>query len=210
MAWLVAGTHLIRLSAEGVLAVALMVLGATTVVTARTDWALSRRAWPIMLGAGLVLALIVTSVSPRFPGGIRDLRIGSQTLQYTLWADVPPAIKGGVGRTLVDFTPIQDDLPADTTVDINGGLGLVRVQLPPNVHVHVNAQVGIGSITINQHRSADGVSPSAQEDLGPSGGHLLTLNISSSVGPVRVVQPARLVPPAPPVPPAQPNQVRTA
>ncbi|HLY81398.1 MAG TPA: DUF308 domain-containing protein, partial [Acidimicrobiales bacterium] len=66
LAWLAAGSHLLRVSGEAVLAVALMVLGAATVITARTDWALSRRKWPIWLGAGLVIVLIGTWTSPGF------------------------------------------------------------------------------------------------------------------------------------------------
>src|SRR5262249_23213984 len=61
VAWLIGGLGALHLSTEAVLAAGLMLLGAALVVTARTDWSLSRHAWPIMLGGALVIGLLATS-----------------------------------------------------------------------------------------------------------------------------------------------------
>jgi len=89
LAWLATRTHLVSLSTETVVAVALLVVGGTMVVTARTDWALSRRAWPALLGAALVLAAIASSTSLGLPTDWRDLRVGSHTTPFTTWEGLP-------------------------------------------------------------------------------------------------------------------------
>jgi hypothetical protein len=190
LAWLAAGTHLFRLSAEGVLAVALMVLGAATVITARTDWALSRRSWPVWLGAIMLLALVVSSVSPRFSGGLRPLRIGSDAQEYTTWAEVPPTIDGSVGRTVVDLRGLPGPPPQDTVLQVDGGIGSVLIQLPGNLHVHLDARVGVGRIFVNDQGLDGGISTRAQEDLDANApGPILTLRVNTSVGSVRITEP---------------------
>jgi Cell wall-active antibiotics response 4TMS YvqF len=190
LAWLAAGTHILQLSAEGVLAVALMIVGATTVITARTDWALSRRAWPVLLGAGLVFALIVASVSPRFPGDIRHLRIGPKSMVFASWSEVPPNIDGYLGRTVVDFSGLPQP-PTNETVQISGGVGPLVVVIPSNIHVLLHARVGFGSIKVPGSSVANGMSPSTAEELNAAaGGPILSLDINSRMGPVRILQSA--------------------
>jgi hypothetical protein len=201
LAWLAAGTHVLQLSAEAVLAVALMIVGVTTVLTARTDWALSRRSWPVLLGAGLVFALILASASPRFPGGFRDMRVGSRTLMYSSWAELPPTINGSVGRTVVDLTSLSPPLPATQAVHI-GGIGLIVVRLPPGVHVVIDAHVGAGSINLSGEQVANGLSSTTHRELNPlAAGPALELDINSGVGSVQVEQPSSAVFPNPTPPP---------
>jgi hypothetical protein len=201
LAWLAAGTHVLQLSAEAVLAVALMIVGVTTVLTARTDWALSRRSWPVLLGAGLVFALILASASPRFPGGFRDMRVGSRTLMYSSWAELPPTINGSVGRTVVDLTSLSPPLPATQAVHI-GGIGLIVVRLPPGVHVVIDAHVGAGSINLSGEQVANGLSSTTHRELNPQApGPALELDINSGVGSVQVEQPSSAVFPNPTPPP---------
>jgi hypothetical protein len=186
----VAATHLFRVSAEGVLAVAMIVLGVATVITARTDWALSRRSWPVWLGAVLLVALVLSSVSPRFPGGLRPLRIGSETQMYTSWAEVPPTVDGSVGRTVIDLTGLPAPPAQDTTLQINGGMGSLLIRLPANLHVHLDARVGLGRIFVNSAGLDGGFASRAQQDLDPGApGPTLTLRVNTSVGSVRIQQP---------------------
>jgi hypothetical protein len=189
LAWLAAGTHLFRVSAEGVLAVALIVLGAATVVTARTDWALSRRSWPVWLGAVLLVALVVSSVSPRFPGGLRPLRIGSVTRMYTSWGEVPPTVDGNVGRTVIDLSGLPGPPAQDTTLQVDGGMGSLLIRLPANLHVHLDARVGLGRIFVNRAGVDGGFASRAQQDLDPGApGPTLTLRVDASAGSVRIQQ----------------------
>jgi hypothetical protein len=208
LAWLAAGTHLLQLSAEGVLAVALMIVGVTTVLTARTDWALSRRSWPVLLGAGLVFALILASASPRFPGGFRHMGVGAQDLTFSSWDQLPPNIHGSVGRTVVDFTALSTPPPTDQMVHIDGGLGALIVRLPAGVHVVVDAHVGAGSVIVGDRQVANGLSPSTHQDLNQqASGPTLALDINSGVGSVRLEQssPASLFNPTTPTVPTVPT-----
>jgi hypothetical protein len=177
-----------------------MIVGVTTVLTARTDWALSRRSWPVLLGAGLVIALILASASPRFPGGIRHMRIGGRTLIYSSWGELPPSINGSVGRTVVDLTMLSAPPPTNQTVHIDGGIGLVVVRLPSGVHVVVDAHVGAGSINVGGQQVANGLSPTTRQERNPQAtGPTLELDINSGVGSVQLEQPP-LTPTAPPNP----------
>jgi hypothetical protein len=198
LAWLVAGTHLFRVSGEAVLAIALLVLGAAMVVTARTDWALSWRSWPVWLGAALVMALVVSTVSPRF-GGLRSIRIGSQATSYTSWDQVPPTIDGSLGRTLVDLSGLPVPAPRDTSLQILGGIGVLVVQLPPNLHVTLDANVGMGRIYLNKDELAGGFSPGVQQEINKEApGPVLTLHIDTSGGTVRILEPDPTTPPSGP------------
>jgi hypothetical protein len=198
LAWLMAGTHLFRVSGEAVLAVALLVLGAAMVVTARTDWALSRRSWPVWLGAALLVALLVSTVSPRF-GGLRSLRIGSQATAYPSWAQLPPTIDGSLGRTFVDLSALPGPPPQDTNLQIDGGIGSLTVQLPPNLHVKLDANVGVGRIYLNKEPLAEGFSSGVQQDIDAGApGPVLALHIDTSGGTVRILEPDPTPPPSGP------------
>ena len=58
LAWLGSATGVVRLSLETVLATALVILGAGMVLTARTDWSLSRKHWPMWLGLAVLLLVL--------------------------------------------------------------------------------------------------------------------------------------------------------
>ncbi len=202
LAWLVAGTHLFRVTGEGVLAVALMVLGAAVVMTARTDWALSRRAWPIWLGAGLLVLLLVTTVAPRFPAGVRPVRIGRQAASYTAWDQLPSTIGGGVGQTAVDLSGLPGPPAQPTSLQVEG-IGRVVVRLPANVHVQLDAHVGVGRIFVDQRQVAAGLASNIHQDLDAAApGPVLNLSINSPGGSVQISQPSLKAPKAPePTPP---------
>ena len=188
LAWLAAGTHLVDVSAEGVLAVALMVLGVAMVVTARTDWALSRRSWPVVAGGLLLAALIVSSASPSLAGDIRRLQFGSRTIAASAWTDTPPTVQGGVGETVVDLSTIREPLTAPRVLEVDGAVGNLVIRLPADLAVTLDAHIGAGSIMVNRTNVASGFRPSYTRVLNPDvGGPVLTLRVRSGVGTVRVV-----------------------
>ena len=78
VAWLIGATGALHLSVEGVVAIGLMVLGAALVVTGRTDWSLSRRSWPMWLGAALIVLLIATSSTFGLGGALSSVSFGEQ------------------------------------------------------------------------------------------------------------------------------------
>ncbi|HLY82276.1 MAG TPA: hypothetical protein VKQ71_04780, partial [Acidimicrobiales bacterium] len=210
LAWLAAGSHLVRVSGEAVLAIALMVLGAATVITARTDWALSRRKWPIWLGAGLVIVLIGTWTSPGFGRDFHSVRVGAQPVAFTTWDSLGQPIDAGFGRRVVDLTGLPLPPPPDTTVRINADMGIVTVELPDQLHVHLTAHADFGAISVNGRRLASGVSPDANTDLNATApGPTVEMDVNSGAGLVRIVTLQQPVPPTALNPPATPTTPTT-
>jgi hypothetical protein len=203
LAWLAAGTHLADVSTEAVVAVALMVLGAATVVTARTDWALSRRSWPVVGGAVLALGLLALSASPNVPVGFRHLEFGSRTFSPSSWADLPPSIHGGFGRTVVDLTRILDPLPAPTTLSVDGAAGRLEISIPTTLKVILDARVTAGQIEVDG-LATSGLRRIDNQILNPSAtGPSLTLHVQSGFGSVAVI--TALDKPNPPAVPTEPK-----
>lgn len=187
LAWLATGTHLASVSTEAVLAIALMVVGATTVVTARTDWALSGRAWPIVAGVAAVVALLAISAAPGLPVGFRHLRIGSRRVTPTAWGQVPASIHGGIGQTIVDLTRLPVPLLAARSLAIDDAAGRIDIELP-DIPVQGMVHVQAGRILLEGVASA-GVGRSISLALNPlASGAPLTLNVQGGFGEVLVNQ----------------------
>jgi hypothetical protein len=207
LAWLAAGTHLASVSTRAVFAIALMVVGAATVVTARTDWALSRRSWPVVAGAAVAVALVASAATPGLPVGFRHLEVGAQTFAPTSWRDLPSVIHGGFGKTTVQLGGITAPLPAPRTLDIDNAAGRIEILLPA-VPVQLDADIAAGQILINGVVTA-GVGRSAAETLNAgAAGPTLTLHVHSGFGSVNVVGPSSSVPTADPTPPTLPTRVQ--
>ena len=81
VAWLIGATSVLHVSIEAVVAIGLMLLGASLVVTGRTDWSLSRRSWPVWLGIGLIGVLVVTSSAFGLGGALDSVSFGNKTVR---------------------------------------------------------------------------------------------------------------------------------
>jgi hypothetical protein len=184
LSWLAAATHLLAVPWKAAVAVALMVLGAAMVVTARTDWALSRRAWPMLLGVLLVAILALGTASISWPS------VGSHDWSWTSWSAVPATVNGGVGTTTVDLRPLPS-LQSPVRLEVDRNIGMLRVFLPRGVAVAIDESAGIGSVIYNGRRLSSGVGQHVQQVLNPSvTGPLLTLVVHGAVGTVRIEQAA--------------------
>ena len=187
LAWLAAAAHLASVSTEAVLAIALMVVGATTVVTARTDWALSGRTWPMVAGAAVAVVLLTSSAG--LPVGFRHLQFGARTLDPTAWTDLPAVLHGGFGRTQIDLSGLPAPAPAARTLAVDNAAGRLEIVVP-NVPVIVHAQMAAGQLQVNGVTSA-GTSRRVTETLNPTAaGPPLTLNVDAGFGSVDISQAA--------------------
>jgi hypothetical protein len=193
VAWLLAGAHLAPVSMETVVAVALLVLGAATVITARTDWALSRRSWPLVGGAALAVTLLALTASPGLPVGFRHLSFGSRTMAPASWADVPAEIHGGFGKTVIDLSGLPA-LNAPQTLKVDSGVGRVAIYVPSDLKVDLTARIEAGQIAVNQVVTS-GVRRVDDQILNPDATTPpLTLLVRSGFGSMSIVQGS---PPAP-------------
>jgi hypothetical protein len=157
VAWLLGAVHAVHVSLAAVVAVGLMLLGASLIVTGRTDWSLSRKTWPIWLGAGMLVVLVATSSTFGTAGALRDISFGNT-------GSTPfksQTVHGGFGNLTVNATELA---PGDTlTVDSVAGRTFIQ-NLPWNTPVTVNAKVLAGQICVNGRDAADGVSASVSGD----------------------------------------------
>ena len=180
LSWLAAATHLFAVPWKAAVAVALMALGAAMVVTARTDWALSRRAWPMVLGAVLVAVLALGTASISWPS------FGSRQFVWTTWTAVPATIDGGSGQARVDLAGLGP-LPQPRALEVRDGAGSLDITLPPNVAVHLDARIDGGTISYPGGQ-VSGLSQHLTKDLNPTGGPTLNLTVRAGFGSVHIQQ----------------------
>jgi hypothetical protein len=154
VAWLLGAVHALHVSVAAVLAVGLMLLGASLIVTGRTDWSLSRKSWPVWLGAGMVAALVATSSAFGIDGALQDVSFGNMTRTAT----ANHTVHGGFGKLVVDASQLQ---PGDT-LNVDSVAGQTTIQnLPADTDVTVDARVLAGQICVNGSNASDGVGASA-------------------------------------------------
>ena len=154
VAWLLGAVHALHVSVAAVLAVGLMLLGASLIVTGRTDWSLSRKSWPVWLGAGMVVALVATSSAFGIDGALQDVSFG--TMNRT--ASANHTVHGGFGNLVVDASNLG---PGDT-LNVDSVAGQTTIQnLPANTDVTVDARVLAGQICVDGSDASNGVGASA-------------------------------------------------
>lgn len=155
-AWLISGVGIVHLSTEAVLAAGLMLLGAALIVTARTDWSLSRHLWPVAVGVVLVVGLFATSSSFGVTGALSHLTVG----QNTVIAKPGQTVYGGVGQLTVKAS----NLPPGSTVLVQTIAGETFVSTGQNVAV--NAHVLAGQICFDGKTVGSGIGATYTKVIG--------------------------------------------
>jgi hypothetical protein len=179
VAWLLGATHAVHVSVEAVVAVGLMLLGAALVITGRTDWSLSRRSWPVWLGAAMIVVLIATSST----FGVSNISFGDQTV--TAAGSTTQTVHGGFGNVTVH----ANQLAGGDTLNIQSIAGNTFVDsLPTDATVQVNAHVFAGQICVNGQNVDSGVGAATNRTVPPTGPSTgtVTLNIHQTFGQVLV------------------------
>ena len=184
LAWLGSVTGIVSLSLETVLAAVLVVLGAAMVVTARTDWSLSRRHWPVWLG---IIVLVLVMVSAGSAGGLSRLHFGPTTV---------PVSAADVGSPITNFAgPINVTLPPTpprngATLKVHDVFGPISVTVPAHVtyQVDVDARSRFGPVTVGGAPSGRGMFSHKTATIGATSGPTLHLEVVDVFGPVTVSQ----------------------
>lgn len=178
VAWLISALGVWHLSVEAVVALGLMLLGASLVVTGRTDWSLSRRSWPVWLGAGLIVVLVATSTTFGIGGALNSVSFGNTSVTPT----TPGKIHGGFGNLTVDASHMTPG-----TYNITSIAGQTTVKnIPPNDHVYINARVVGGQICITGRDAGNGLGVHVHQDLNPAGAQTITLDVRQVFGQVQI------------------------
>ena len=149
VAWLIGALGVWHLSVEAVVALGLMLLGASLVVTGRTDWSLSRRSWPVWLGAGLIVVLVSTSSTFGIGGALNSVSFGNTSVMPR---PIPGKIHGGFGNLTVNAINMH---PGTYKIVSVAGQTTV-ISLPLQDHIHIDARVVGGQICIQGSDAGNG------------------------------------------------------
>lgn len=171
VAWLLGALGATHVSVEGVVALGLMLLGAALVVTGRTDWSLSRRSWPVWLGAGLIVVLIATSTTFGIAGALDHLSFGTKSVGNPT---IGKTIYGGFGDLQVDASQLGPGV-----LHVNGVAGKTTITTGRQI-VNVRARVLGGQICVNGVDESDGVA--TEYDSPPQSGDALTIDVHQMFG----------------------------
>ncbi len=183
-------TGAMGLSVEAMAAVALIVLGAVLVLTARTDWSLSRRAWPVWVGLGLLAILAVTSRSFGVPQADRYLSVGATAYVADPVHPLPGLVHGGFGTVTVDLTKASlGQLAADRTLTVTNVAGDIDITLPASQTVTVDARVTGGAICVGDQPARKGPGQRIHATVGGTARPVLRLTARDGFGTIRVDHP---------------------
>ncbi len=181
LAWLASATHVVDVSFEMVLAVTLTILGAVMVITARTDWSLSRRSWPVWLGAAMLVMLLVTANGPQIGDGLATLHFGPVRSTPVAWADAGTTLTNFAGPIQIDLTALRGPGDAagakDETLRARATFGPINVTVPSSpqgYRIRIRGRTVFGPFNVP--------SSSIGQDHGP----VLTLDLRGAFGPVNV------------------------
>lgn len=192
LAWLSSTSGILEVSIEGVLAAVLVILGATMVLTARTDWALSRRAWPVLAGAVVILALVGTSTAGTAIGDhLSSLQLGPQTAEPASWADAATPITNLAGPVTVNLLAVSPQPgDRDEVLHIRTGAGPVDLTVPtqPPYHLRIHTRTTFGPLRIGDRAVSSGGFSDHTVEYPSAGapGPLLDVEVRAGAGPVTV------------------------
>jgi len=139
----------------------------------------------IGLGILLILALPLSMVAD----GLNLESAGSVTVRPQSVDAVPTGLQEyGAGSVVYDLTELELTDTDSITIDIDQGVGELRVIVPPEADVTVNADVGLGAVEAFQTRSGGPGTSRQIIDRGDdgAGGGEITLNLDLGVGKVEV------------------------
>jgi hypothetical protein len=176
--WLLGEIHAFHVSLEAVLAIGLMVLGASLIITGRTDWSLSRRSWPVWLGAGLVVALLASSTTFGIGNAFQDVTFGNKTVTAT---NDGGTFHGGFGNLTVDASQVK----AGSAIRAGSVAGNMVIDLPQNAAIDVHAHVFGGQICVDGQRVSSGVGTSVNQTF-PGSGPSITVDAHQVFGQIMI------------------------
>lgn len=124
---------------------ALVAASATALVVGLRGWRAP------MLGLTVVVLAFATATSSFMPSVPWRGGVGDHT--FTPTVTLAPAYTTGVGELDLDLTQLPPSALDGARTSIRVGAGSVTIRVPKGVHLVVDAQVGLGSLTVE---SADG------------------------------------------------------
>lgn len=155
---------------------------------------LARRRASILEAASwiMALALVLSSTAVTNADGV-----GDQFWQPRTGVELSSEYSAGVGDATLDLTHLSASDLADVRITLSGGIGDLTVVLPEDIRTTVEADLGIGEISISD-RTTSTTTSGIGGDIDPvtvgSGEHHLTVRIDAGIGDVSVETRPRTAP----------------
>ena len=174
VAWLLGAVGALHVPVAGVAAVGLMAVGLAVIVTARTDWSLSRHVWPLWAGTALLAVLVVTSAVGVVSGALDHVSFGNMNRVATPGGKV----YGGFGTLDVDASRLQPG----STVTISSAAGQTFVTTPPGVPIDLHARVLAGQVCVGDVPRSSGIGADVTGRFGTGTAAPVTLKMDQLAG----------------------------
>ncbi|MFI0447669.1 PspC domain-containing protein [Actinomadura sp. 6N118] len=138
-------------------------------------------------GTLLTLSLLAGSAATEVP---RDARYGEIKWRPTDGTRTEQDYKVAVGSAVLDLTALPMKAGERITINVEVLLGGLKVKLPPTVRVELDAQIGLGDMSVDL-RTISGPRAKVNEVLPPKDGTtvnppVITLRIRGKVGEIQV------------------------
>lgn len=175
-AWLLHTLDVVEISVEVVVPAALIVVGILLLAAARRG----RQGGLITLGVILTL-LSALVASTDLTGGVGDRRVALSGIEPVRDQEL------GIGQLVVDLSDLAPSGPVSLSAEV--GIGELRVDLPPDLPVRVEATSGIGQVDVFEEEDG-GFGPELDHvDEGFEGAAAsLDLQLSVGIGQVTVTR----------------------
>jgi predicted membrane protein len=176
--WMLDVSNVLELRLNVVLPAILIVIGLALVFGARNGPHSGLVVWGLLISLAVVAAATVPLTA--FSGGIgeRDFRVTSQ-------AQLESNYSVGVGDLRLDLSDL--DLVESASVEVSVGAGELRVVLPPDVSVDIEASSGAGEIVLlGDSRNGVGVRHSYRSEGYETAPVTLTLDLRTAAGKIEV------------------------
>ena len=175
-AWLLHTLDVVEVSVEVVVPAALIVLGILLLAAARRG----RQGGLITLGVVLTL-LSALVASTDLTGGVGDRRVALSGTEPVRDQEL------GIGQLVVDLSDLAPSGPVSLSAEV--GIGELRVDLPPDLPVRVEATSGIGQVDVFEEEDGGFGSELDHVDDGFEGAAAsLDLQLSVGIGQVTVTR----------------------
>jgi hypothetical protein len=177
-AWLLESLDAVEVPWETLFPIALVVLGGALLLAARRERPRG------LIAAGLVLTVLSAASSA---GDIGVGGVGERAYRPTSLAGLEEVPDLGVGELRLDLRRLSPSVAgrAGEEIDVSVGIGELRVVLPPDLPVQIQASAGIGEVQLPDG-SEGGFAAEAQFPDGVPPGDRLHLELSVGIGQVTV------------------------
>lgn len=175
IAWLLAAADVYELDVRVALGAVLVVIGLAVMLLPRGHGVLVVLAIPLLL-----VGVLFVAVDPeRLDGGVGEERNTPESV-----SELEDEYELGIGNLVVDLTGVEFD--EDVELKASLGIGELVVELPSDVGVDVQAEVGMGNMDVlGEQRDGIGVDLDVQEDAVLGAG-TLELELDVGIGDLKV------------------------